>query len=206
MSFSAWLSVALLCSLGAMSPGPSLAIVLRYTVQGSRGQGMATALAHGLGIGLYAFGVLVGLGALFKAWPAVEMVLSLAGALYLGWLGLKAIAAATPGAFNGDRGDNVAATRHPVRDGFMVAFLNPKVAVFFIALFAPFVGQAGAGAYPLLLAATAWVIDTGWYLLVALVLSSSAILPWLQRHSHWVDRVSGLVLLAVAGGVVWQVL
>ena len=37
-----------------MSPGPSLAVVLQQTLRNGRKAGMVTAVAHGIGIGLYA--------------------------------------------------------------------------------------------------------------------------------------------------------
>ena len=87
----AWLTVAGLCASGAMSPGPSLAVVVKNTVDGGRSQGVATGVGHGLGVGLYAFGAVAGVSALLRAWPAVELSLSVVGGLYLGCLGVGAL-------------------------------------------------------------------------------------------------------------------
>ncbi len=54
MTWATWLAVVSICALGAMSPGPSLAVVLRHTVQGGRRAGSLAAVTHGLGVGLYA--------------------------------------------------------------------------------------------------------------------------------------------------------
>ncbi len=62
MTLTLWLSLATVCTLGAMSPGPSLALVIRNTVQGGMQRGVATAIGHGLGIALYALLVAMGLG------------------------------------------------------------------------------------------------------------------------------------------------
>ncbi len=40
MTFISWLSVAGVCCLGAMSPGPSLAVVIQHTVRGGRSNNM----------------------------------------------------------------------------------------------------------------------------------------------------------------------
>ena len=41
-----WAGLALVCALGAMSPGPSLAFVLRNTISGGRQRGLTTAIGH----------------------------------------------------------------------------------------------------------------------------------------------------------------
>ena len=64
MSIEAWLSLALLCILGAMTPGPSLAVVLGSTLRGGQASGLAAALARGLAAGLYAVLTVAGLAAL----------------------------------------------------------------------------------------------------------------------------------------------
>ncbi len=61
MDLTTWLAVVTICTLGAMSPGPSLAVVLRHTIQHGRASGSVAALAHGLGIGLYALACISGL-------------------------------------------------------------------------------------------------------------------------------------------------
>ena len=94
MTFAAWLSVATICILGAMTPGPSLAVVLRYSVGQSRQAGFACALAHGLGIGFYAVITMTGLGLLFQTVPAFRNIVSVLGALYLIFLAIKAWRAA----------------------------------------------------------------------------------------------------------------
>lgn len=202
MTFAAWLSVASICLLGAISPGPSLAMVLRHTLQGSRGQGMLAALSHGAGVGFYALLVALGLGGLLKQLPWLYDVLVYAGAAYLAWMGWMALRAARAGKLQSYESLNHGSLLAAVRDGFLVAFLNPKIAIFFVALFAQFIqpGQALEG--KLILAATAWVIDTGWYLLVAYGLSHSQVLPWLQQHAIWINRITGVLLLLLALRVV----
>ena len=69
MTLANWFPLALICLMGAMSPGPSLALILRNTLQGGRRQGMATALGHGTGVGLYALLTAMGLSLLLTRTP-----------------------------------------------------------------------------------------------------------------------------------------
>lgn len=54
MEWDILLAAGVVLSLGAISPGPSLMVVLRNTMMGGRRQGVACALGHGLGFGVYA--------------------------------------------------------------------------------------------------------------------------------------------------------
>ena len=53
MPFTLWLSLAAVCAMGAMSPGPSLAMVLRHTLGGGRAPGVIAGVSHALGVGFY---------------------------------------------------------------------------------------------------------------------------------------------------------
>lgn len=200
MTFAAWLSVATICILGAMTPGPSLAVVLRYSVGQSRQAGFACAVAHGLGIGFYAVITMTGLGILFQTVPAFRNIVSVLGALYLIYLAIRAWRAAGSGTrFEADQGGQVADTMmQAARDGFMIAFLNPKIALFFLALFSQFVSPDFEWGGKFLLAFTAAGIDAAWYCLVAVGLSHGAVLPWLRAHSMWIERIIAILFVVIA--------
>lgn len=208
MSFAAWLSVATICVLGAMTPGPSLAVVLRYSVGQSRQAGFACALAHGLGIGFYAVITMTGLGILFQTVPAFHNAVSILGALYLIWLAIKAWRAAASGAkFEAGGAGNISGSvLQAARDGFMIAFLNPKIALFFLALFSQFVSPDYEWSGKFLLAFTAAVIDALWYCLVAVGFSHGAVLPWLREYSAWIERCVAILFVVIALRVLWGVI
>ena len=71
MTASAWLSLLAICVLGAISPGPTLAAVMKSTVQGSKAHGLATAVAHAVAVGIYAFSVAAGIGVVITESPAL---------------------------------------------------------------------------------------------------------------------------------------
>ncbi|MEM1412521.1 MAG: LysE family translocator [Pseudomonadota bacterium] len=203
MTLTTWLAVVSICALGAMSPGPSLAVVLRHTFAGGRTQGAIVALTHGLGVGLYALACISGLALLLTTSPRLFLAFQWAGAAYLAWLGLRALLsrASSPEAVQ-----TATDGRGAAQDGFMIVFLNPKIAVFFIALFSQVIGTETSLPAKLGYAATAMVIDAGWYLLVAWLVSVPAWLPRLQAKAHWIERAFGVILLALAARLVWLTL
>lgn len=200
MPFSLWLSLAAVCAMGAMSPGPSLALVLRHTLGGGRAPGVVAGLSHALGVGFYALLTVWGLGALIVRQPALFQVITWGGAAYLAWLGIRALRAGRAGALAA--GAAPTTRRQAAREGVLVALGNPKLILFFIALLSQFVTPDMSLAAKAVIVLTAMIIDGGWYALVALGLSHSRVLPWLQARSHWINRITGLLLLGLALRVV----
>ncbi|MFI0471949.1 LysE family translocator [Halomonas sp. HMF6819] len=200
MPLSLWLSLAAICSLGAMSPGPSLALILRHTLGGGRPSGVAAALAHAFGVGIYALLTVLGLGALIVNHPELFKWVTWLGAAYLAWLGIKALRAGSAGVLS--PGHVASTQRLAAKEGLLVALVNPKLILFFVALLSQFVSPEMGLLAKLIIVMTAVVIDGGWYLIVALGLSHTSVLPWLQRRSHWINRVTGVLLLLLALRVV----
>jgi threonine/homoserine/homoserine lactone efflux protein len=203
LNVATWLTVVGICALGAMSPGPSLAVVMRHTLTGGRRNGCIAALAHSLGIGLYALLCISGLAALITASPVAFRSFQWAGAAYLVWLGIKGLRsqAAEPG-----RLEPQASISSAARDGFLVVFLNPKVAVFFIALFSQIIGPDTTWLEKGIYVGTAWFLDAAWYLLVAIMVSHPLWLGALRKHGVWFDRAFGVILLALAAKLVFDTL
>jgi len=195
MTLTIWLTVVSICLLGAMSPGPSLAVVLQQTLRGGRAHGMLAAVAHGLAIGLYAMICISGIGVMIANSPLLFNGLQWAGAGYLLWIGIKSLRS-KPRIESAPR-DSLS-SHSAARDGFLVAFLNPKVAVFFIALFSQVIGIETTLLEKLAYAATALFIDMAWYIIVAWSFSNPRWLGYLKQNVVWLERAFGVVLIALA--------
>jgi threonine/homoserine/homoserine lactone efflux protein len=233
MDLEAWLTIAAVCASGAVTPGPSLAVVLKNTVSGGRARGVACAVGHGLGVGIYAAVAVIGLRAVVAF---IERPVMVAGAAYLMFMGAQilravmvstaaqgvsapratagpgsggtAAAPLTAGATDAVPDADAAALAHsPVadpgrggfREGFLIAFLNPKIAVFFLALLSNLVPPGAVLAERIGVASVAMVIDTLWYVVVALVLAGTGAAGWLRRNGALVDAVFGFVLVGLGG-------
>ncbi|MGI9282534.1 MAG: LysE family translocator [Endozoicomonas sp.] len=199
MSASSWLSLLAVCILGAISPGPSLAAVMKSTLQGSRNHGLITAITHAVGIGIYAFLVAAGMAVVITQTPWLFKLMTWLGAAYLSWLGYKAIRSS--GTFIGDVSKEHSSSlsrRQAALDGFLISFLNPKIAVFFLALFSQFVTPETTLTTQLLMALMATLCDGLWYCLIAGVAGHSSILPALRKRATLVSRLCGGLLILVA--------
>ena len=201
MTFSAWLGLLAICCLGAMSPGPSLAMVVRHTLGGGRGKGIICAWAHSIGIGVYALLTLLGLAVLLKQAPMVFNGIAIIGALYLAYMGIQALRS------KGGMSDKLTAGESTdalsaARDGLAISLFNPKIMLFFLALFSQFVMVADNMTGKALIVLTPLIIDGLWYTLIALILSHSAVLPKLREKSALIDKLSGVVLILLAVRVI----
>lgn len=203
MAFTTWLALAAICIMGAISPGPSLVLIMRNTVRGGRWHGMATGLGHGLGVGLYALIAAYGLALLLTTTPWLFQLVQYAGAAFLAWLGLRGLLA-KPGAGPAPEqsASELRSRRLGALEGFAVAFLNPQLAIFFVALFSQFVHSHTDWPEALLMMLTAGGIDALWYSLVAVGLSHGPVLAWLRAQSLLIERLSALVLLGIAAKIV----
>ena len=123
------------------------------------------------------------------------------GAAFLVWLGYQALTSHPDQTLVASEKASIR-LRQSFSEGLMISFLNPKLAIFFLALFSQFVVDEASVLQSLIMIATVTGIDTLWYCLVALVLSHSLMLPKLRRHIGVIEKASGVVLLLVALRVV----
>jgi len=200
MEFTAWASLAFICMMGAMTPGPSLAVVLKHTVSGGRMNGVVASLAHGLGIALYATLTVIGLAIIIKETPWLFNVIKYAGVIMLLWLAYKSLTSKAAVTKLDEQGPAVT-LKQSFLHGFFIAFFNPKLTIFFLALFGQFVDEQAGWQHSAIMVATVVSTDTLWYCLIVIVLSQSNLLVKLKANAHIVDKVTGIGLLAVAARV-----
>jgi len=178
----------------AISPGPGIFYVAARTLAGGRSEGLASSFGTGLGGLVHVAAGAIGVSALVMASAEAFTVLKLAGAVYLVWLGIKAIrearrpfeaTAVTTG------------TARAFREGIVVEALNPKTAAFFLAFLPQFVDPAAAPVWLqfLLLGLISVTLNTAVDVVVALLAS--------RARSIAVGRPALLRRLrAAAGGLI----
>tara|TARA_R110000737_G_scaffold184907_2_gene208187 strand:+ start:173 stop:787 length:615 start_codon:yes stop_codon:yes gene_type:complete len=202
MEFHLWLSLVVICILGALSPGPSLALVIKNTLNGGARQGYATAISHGLGVALYAAITATGIGLLIVQSPILFTAIKYTGAAFLFYLGIKALMSKQQTIQFAQKAGGIDPSINGWRDGFLIAFLNPKLAIFFLALFSQFVEPGAGWQQKALMTATVGSIDLLWYVIIAFTISRGPILEKLKSNSHIVDKVTGSFLILLAARVV----
>ena len=92
--------------------------------------------------------------------------------------------------------DSVAVTRGFI-DGMAISVLNPKIAVFFLALLGPLIPVDAGPSERLGVAGVAMAIDGGWYVFAAMMLATTGASEWLAKKGIWIDRLLGVVLVGL---------
>lgn len=198
MELNLWLSFVVICLLGALSPGPSLALVIKNTVNGGVTKGYATSISHGLGVALYAAITATGVAILIVNTPIIFTLIQYAGAAFLLYLGIKSLWS-KKSQFSQIEKDNTQGNNiNGWRDGFLIAFLNPKLAIFFIALFSQFLNADSSEQQKVIMTLTIGTLDALWYCFVTLLLSKGNVIDKLKENSYIVDKVTGCFLIALA--------
>ena len=197
MDFAALAPIVAVLVVGAISPGPSLAILIRNTLEGGKRRGVACGIGHGIGFGIYAFIAIAGIAQLKASASGAAELLEIIGGLFLLLLAALMI--------RGSDGENEhqKSGRRGFTEGFMIAFLNPKILAFLIAIFSQFVQPDFTWGERALVACVAMCIDGGWYVLGALIISGTPLMVFIQENARKVELAMGILL---AGLGVWIVL
>ncbi|MGW7098311.1 LysE family translocator [Streptomyces sp. NPDC054838] len=182
-------------ALLTLVPGPDMAIVTKQAVSRGRADGLRT--VGGIAAGLLLWGALTvaGLAALLAASAEVYLVVKLAGAGYLCFLGVQSLrhpgAEPAVAAVPGGRGGSA------WRTGLVGNALNPKIAVFYTGLLptlAPVGVRPAAGM--VLLVGVHVLLTLLWLGTYVYVLSRARHFFARPRVRRTLDRVTGAVLIA----------
>lgn len=200
-----WVTVTVACLFGAMSPGPSLAVIINHSLSQGRIAGVCAALSHGVAIGLFAFATASGLSVAIAANSMLFDAIQILGSAFLVILAIKLLIAP----LKKDVGMVVSGPSsvwYALRDGFLIAVVNPKVLLFFTALFSQVATIDIAFGDKVGLALIAGAVDALWFMLIAVALSHSRLLIRFQKSSWLLDKVFSLILFIIASRFILQIL
>ena len=198
----AFMGVSLLL---ALTPGPDFALVTRNALAHGRRGALLTAAGLTTALAAWVTATALGLSAALAASANVYTVLRIAGGLYLGYLGVRALLASRrdpPPLLEGvvaARGGGVAIWRQ----GVISAALNPKLGVFFVTFLPQFVDR-GQPALPqlFLLGSIFIVIGIAWMVIYGLAISRLRDIVTSGPARRWMERASGTVLVGFGASLV----
>jgi threonine/homoserine/homoserine lactone efflux protein len=189
------LTFALAGALIVLIPGPDTLVVLRSVVMHGRREAALTSLGVLTGLVVWILAAALGLTAVLRASEDGYLILRLAGAAYLLYIGVQALRSRVL-----QKAAATAPTRSIVgrgyRAGLMTDLLNPKVGVFFVTFFPAFIPHHSNVAVMTASLGSVFVAETALYF--------AAMLLFIRRVSQWMDservrrrlnRATGLVLI-----------
>jgi threonine/homoserine/homoserine lactone efflux protein len=184
-------------TLVILIPGPDTLIVLRGILAHGRRSAVLTAVGVLTGLSIWVAAAALGVTALVRASHDGYLVLRLAGAAYLVFIGIQALRSRVLG-----QPLNLSARRRPslvgrgFRAGLTTDLLNPKVGVFFITFLPAFVPHGQPAPAATLGLGALFVVETGLYFAVMLVFVQRLV-RWLgdERIRRRLNRATGMVLI-----------
>jgi threonine/homoserine/homoserine lactone efflux protein len=200
MTLISWLTLVGICIIGAMSPGPSLAVVLQNRLHRGLSDALVTSWAHAAGIFFWALAACTTLGTLFQRIPSIKTSLIVAGAAFLTYMAIKS--------WNSHSSDcTTQNTQLPAAwlSGLSISLLNPKIFIFFTALFSQFIPAEASFITLLGMATVAGLVDGTWYSFVSLLVGHVGLEKRLSHHSMLLNRVSAGFYLIIASLSLGQV-
>ena len=195
MSVSDWLSLALICILGATSPGPSLAVVLAVSRLHGRKGGYAAAIGHGLGVFFYALIAAASLSYILKQYASLFQAVQIAGALMLVWIAGRLLMSTCRRAQDQPPAAPSLALSQSFRHGFAIAVVNPKIGAFFASLFSQYLEDGQSTGLHLAMASLAGGVDMVIYLIVVLLATTKLAARVFKKFAGLNDLILGSILL-----------
>ena len=193
---AAILSIAVALTLGAMSPGPSFILVARTSLAVSRRDGLAAAVGMGVGGVFFSAIALLGLLAILTAVPLLHLALKVLGGTYLVYLGYRI----WRGVLQPLVLERTSLQNYPTQArrsfvlGLVTQVSNPKTAVVYASVFASLLPHNIPPSVLVALPIMVFAIETIWYSVVALALSSPSPRTRYLASKAWIDRTAGAIM------------
>ena len=194
MSIIIFIKIFFVCLLGAMSPGPSMVVVINNAIFKNRYNGILTSLGHGIGIGIYALFAVLGIGLVIKTNLFVFSVIKIVSIIFLIYLGFKSIT----------NQDELDFDKKVLKDGITsffqglsISLLNPKIFIWFVAIYSQFMSIENDIILNTYLILTAGIVDATWYIILTLLVTSSLALRFIKSKSFLLQTFVGYVFILI---------
>ena len=186
--------VFIVCLLGAMSPGPSMAVVIHNAIFRGRYNGILTSIGHGLGIAIYATFAVLGLGLIIETNIIIFNSLKILSIIFLIFIGMKSIL--NKEKLNLEKKD-VKEKTISFLQGFSISILNPKILVWFIAIYSQFMSVNNELIFNIYLVLIAGIVDAFWYISLTLAVTTASALTFFQTKILLIKKIQGFLIVAI---------
>jgi len=203
MTLITFAQVFVVCLLGAMSPGPSMAVVVSNAIFKGRYNGVLAAIGHGIGITVYAIFAVLGIGFIINTNIFIFYSLKILSIIFLIFIGINLI-------LNKEKINlvkrNTKEEAVSFFQGLSISILNPKIFIWFIAFFSQFMSDNSNFLYNFILISTAGVVDTCWYIFLTTLATSSIFSLYFEKKSVQIRKIIGAIYLIISIVLVFRFL
>ena len=189
-----WVQFATICVVGAMSPGPSMALIIRNSIKYGGVSGILSSVGHAIGIGIYAGVSVAGLQIILINNIFLFNTIQFCGSVFLLVLGIL---------FLRDTGQTLSIQNkqksvNSFMQGFAISILNPKILIWFAAIFSQFIEISSTNFVKFTMVLIASSIDGLWYIILTIIVTGFGLKQFLENNTKIIQNISGTVLIFIS--------
>ena len=203
MSLLIFLKIFAVCLLGAMSPGPSMVVVINNAIFKNRLNGILTSIGHGVGIGIYALFAVLGIALIIKTNLYVFNVIKFLSIIFLVYLGVNLMITNDKLEFDGK---DINSGFTSFLQGLSISLLNPKIFIWFVAIYSQFMSVDNDMIFNTILILTASIIDAIWYVILTLLVTTNIALDFIKDKSVLLQKFVGSVFIIIGALILIELL
>ncbi len=189
-----WIQFTTICIVGAMSPGPSMALIIRNSIKYGRVSGILSSIGHAIGIGIYAAVSVAGLQIILINNIFLFNTIQFSGSVFLLILGILFLR----GAGNKLSIEEQQKSVNSFMQGFAISILNPKILIWFTAIFSQFIEISSTNLVKLTMVLITSSIDGFWYIILVIVVTGFGLKQFLENNIKIIQNISGIVLIFIS--------
>jgi len=189
-----WVQFATICIVGAMSPGPSMALIIRNSIKYGRVSGILSSVGHAIGIGIYAGVSAAGLQIILINNIFLFNTIQFCGSVFLLVLGILFLRDTGQKLSIQDKQKSV----NSFMQGFAISILNPKILIWFAAIFSQFIEISSTNFIKLTMVLIASSIDGLWYIILTIIVTGFGLKQFLENNTKIIQNISGFVLIFIS--------
>ena len=194
MTIYIFFKIFTVCLLGAMSPGPSMVVVINNAIFKNRFHGILTSLGHGIGISVYALFAVLGIALIIKTNLHIFNGIKFLSIIFLIYLGVKSLLNKSDLDFNKNSlKDGIAS----FLQGLNISLLNPKIFIWFIAIYSQFMSVNNNLFFNTTLILTAGLVDAVWYITLTLLVTSNIALDFFKNKNILLQKFIGSIFIII---------
>ena len=189
-----WVQFATICIVGAMSPGPSMALIIRNSIKYGRLSGILSSVGHATGVGIYAAVSVAGLQIILINNIFLFNTIQFCGSVFLLVLGILFLRDTGQKLSIQDKQKSV----NSFMQGFAISILNPKILIWFAAIFSQFIEISSTNFVKFTMVLIASSIDGLWYIILTIIVTGFGLKQFLENNTKIIQNISGTVLIFIS--------
>ena len=193
-----WLTIFSICLIGAITPGSSLIVILYITNTKNLFSGIIASLGHGCGILIYALISIFSLSFLLHIAPFMVDIIQFIGALFLIYIGSKILSFKPLKQKISHQHKSPTSLIGSYIIGLTTSLINPKVIIFFSAIFSQFLSDDYNFYTKLAMASLASAVDAAWYILASFSITFNMIKKYIILKQKAIFTICGSILIILS--------